>query len=406
MSTAQKENFLRAFLARPRTSGETHPPPIPPELGDLPDQVYIDLALDYIQSYPFTRTFEIFTPNGSKRSDFNPTPDWQAKARAYLTACVNVDRSSLAAIADQKTSPYNAKLEQQHFVHMVVFKRRWELEAVTSELLALVQLFRSETRIASSVATPAVIHHSFLPMTTVGKSRDRTISENVQHRDLKCRMTGVSRKKKKYTAEEVQQFDNGETYYGTLEVAHGLPFGMGEASFPLVTALTGVQCKWKADCVENAILLQSGIHTLFGCWKLHLEWTPDGQVMIRARSFPDIKPDLSTEVNAKGQLCHRPGALIDQPLRRPHNDSIADIDPKFFILHKFIGDIVWMCGGAEPISDDEEEYEDEEMCVTEYNLNVLMDKLNAPEMNLVPREREGMFGVRTELVPKNEVWAN
>jgi len=61
-------------------------------------------------------------------------------------------------------------------------------------------------------------------------------------------------------------------------------------------------------------------------------------------------------------------------------------------------------GGIE--EDDEEDDEDEEMCVTEYNFDVLMDKLNTPEMDLVPREREWMFGVRMELVPKNEVWEN
>jgi len=158
-------------------------------------------------------------------------------------------------------------------------------------------------------------------------------------------MTGLSRKKKKYTAEELQQFKNGETYYGILKVAHGLPFGMGEASFALVTALTGVQCQWKANCVENAILMHADIHKLFGSWKLYLEWTVDGQVMIRARSFTDIQPDLWDVGNAEGQRCHLPGALIDQPLRTPHDKSIADIDAKFFILHKFIGDIVWMCGG-------------------------------------------------------------
>ncbi|KAJ7709527.1 hypothetical protein B0H17DRAFT_1190732 [Mycena rosella] len=164
---------LRAFLARPRTSDETHPPTIPPELGDLPGQVYLDLALEYIQSYPFARIFE-------------------AKARAYLTVRVNVDRSSLAAIADESASPYNAELEKQNFVHMVVFKRRWELEEVASEMLTPVELVRSETRTASSVTTPM----------TTGESRERTVPENVRDRDLKCRMTGVSREKYFYTPEE------------------------------------------------------------------------------------------------------------------------------------------------------------------------------------------------------------
>ncbi|KAJ7109802.1 hypothetical protein C8R44DRAFT_743176 [Mycena epipterygia] len=348
----QKIEDLRTFLARPRTSDETHPPTISPELSDLPGQVYLDLALD-----------------GRKRLKFEPTPDWQDKARACLTACV--DRSSLVAIADldqSAESPYNAERAQKHFVHMVVFKRRWELEEVVSEMLTLVELFRSETRNASSVPrTP----------TTLDDSRDRSLAEAVRDRDPKCRMTGISGRKKIYTVEDRQAALNGEAMYGFLEVAHGLPFGMGQASFDLLTALTGVQCKCTADCVENAIVLQSTIHSLFGSWKLYLEWTPDGQVMIRTRTdLASPIPELRSVVNVRRQICDRPGALIDQPLWRRHDENINDIDPKFFMLHKFIGDIVGY----------EEDDEDEMSSVTEDNIDLLMDKLNAPDMDLLPRE--------------------
>lgn len=130
------------------------------------------------------------------------------------------------------------------------------------------------------------------------------------------------------------------------------------------------------------------------------------QVVIRGRAHP-ASPilDLTSIGNSRQQLCHQPGVLIDQPLQRRHDDTINDIDPKFFMLHKFIGDIVWMCGGAEPISDDEEDDEAEEMrYITEDNLDVLVDKLNGPDMDFLPREREAMLGARMVLVPKDEVW--
>ncbi|KAJ7109801.1 hypothetical protein C8R44DRAFT_800588 [Mycena epipterygia] len=403
MDKKQKIKDLREFLARPRTSDETHPPNIPPELSDLPGQVYLDLALEYIHSYPFARTHAVITRSGRKRSKFEPTPEWQDKARACLTACVNVDRSSLGAIADLDQSalaesPYNAELAQQQFVRIVVFKRRWELEEVVSEMLALVELFRSETKNASSVpATP----------TTPDNSRDRSIAEDVRDRDLKCRMTGISREKNTYTDEEEQQRISGKVMTAPLEAAHGLPFAMGKTSFDLVTALTGVQCNWKADCVENAILVHTVIHKLFGSWKLYLEWTSDQQeVIIRARPPPASPMSTLAGIgNARRQFCDLPGVLIDQPLQPRHDDKINDIDPKYFVLHKFIGDIVWMYGGAEPISKDEEDDDDEEMCcVTEDNVDVLMDRLNAPDMDFLPRERKGVFGTRMVLVPKDEVW--
>jgi hypothetical protein len=112
---------------------------------------------------------------------------------------------------------------------------------------------------------------------------------------------------------------------------------------------------------------------------------------------------LQTTVNDRFSLCSQPGEFLDTPVRPRSNTTIADIDQKYFILDKFVGDIVWMCRGAEPVSDDEED-DEEDMVVSDINIGMLLEKLQSPAIDLVPREQEVMFGSRMVLVQKDTVW--
>ncbi|KAJ7900577.1 hypothetical protein B0H14DRAFT_3852382 [Mycena olivaceomarginata] len=132
--------------------------------------------------------------------------------------------------------------------------------------------------------------------------------------------------------------------------------------------------------------------------------TVTDQIMIRGRTGAgNPRPFLQTIVNGRLQLCAEPGEFLDAPVRPRSNTTIADIDPKFFILHKFVGDIVWMCGGPEPVIDNEED-EEEDMVVSDTNIGILLEKLRSPAMDLVQREQEVLFGSRMVLVQKDTVW--
>jgi hypothetical protein len=123
------------------------------------------------------------------------------------------------------------------------------------------------------------------------------------------------------------------------------------------------------------------------------------KAIIRARSGTEFF--LASFNDAQRRNCSQSGVLVDQPLKPPRDTNVNDIDRKYFVLHKFIGDIVWMSGVY-----DDDEFEDEEgaeMYVTEDNIDLIMAKLCAPEMHLVPREREAMFGTRIGLVHKDKV---
>ncbi len=127
---------LKQFLREPNPdAADAQPPALPPHLGNLPDAAYVNAALEYIDGYRFLR---LFTPVKRAAATIDPQtqPDPDQKARSYLRACVVVNRSVLASIDPS----YNANYGQQRFIHKVLFKRRWALEELASEIMSLVHL--------------------------------------------------------------------------------------------------------------------------------------------------------------------------------------------------------------------------------------------------------------------------
>ncbi len=107
------EAELNGFLRKPKNDADdAEPPTLPPHLGNLRHTTYVTAALEYLDDYPFDRRF--IMPTGCAVDPNAPKHEiWQEKARSYLKACVEVDRSSLASIGPT----YDANLAQQRFIH-------------------------------------------------------------------------------------------------------------------------------------------------------------------------------------------------------------------------------------------------------------------------------------------------
>ncbi|KAF9015788.1 hypothetical protein BDZ89DRAFT_1220301 [Hymenopellis radicata] len=224
---------------------------------------------------------------------------------------------------------YDANLVQQRFIHEGLFKHRWALDELASEMIALLKLVSDATQLGCG-------------------------TEN-------CRLSGVIRDKNRTDAEALE-LELSEVPVATMQVAHGLPFAMGETSFCLVEVLTGLPIYDLGSplltVVQNALL--------------------DEQFYIRGRRSParaNPRSVLFGISNDRGERCSDPFALINTPLRPRAVESIADIDMKYFTLHKFIGDIAWMCGGAEPESDNEGEDGEDMKVLSAENWLILKEKL-------------------------------
>ncbi|KAE9397640.1 hypothetical protein BT96DRAFT_65853 [Gymnopus androsaceus JB14] len=100
-------------------------------------------------------------------------------------------------------------------------------------------------------------------------------------------MTGVARRKKKHPEQRARaRIFTGSTWptlwYGTT-------------AFNLVTALTGIPANnWNADCVENAFLIQTSLHDLFGAFQLYLEWVGN-QVYLYSSQNRCCKPPFRSK---------------------------------------------------------------------------------------------------------------
>ncbi|KAF8139197.1 hypothetical protein K438DRAFT_721323 [Mycena galopus ATCC 62051] len=268
MSTQElAKNALSEFLLLPAEPGLTEPPPVPVIFDALPAAVYLDAALHYVEQYPFDCKCYKYNRKTRGRYSYTADSEWKEKARAYLQACINVDRSALAPL--RTSGSYDAAHEQQEFIRRIIFPRRWNLEELSSEMLALVELVRWEIRTASAVLTPM----------DTGLPRKMTVVDQVRVRDVKCRLTGVARAKADTTAQKALPRHARQPTAPVLQVVHGLPLQMGEGSLALVEALTGIKCEgWVTDSIENAFLAQPSVHVLFGSFQLYLEWVTEDQV--------------------------------------------------------------------------------------------------------------------------------
>ncbi len=68
-------------------------------------------------------------------------------------------------------------------------------------------------------------------------------------------------------------------------------------------------------------------------------------------------------------------SIIDTPLQPRQCLDIPDFNMKFFNLHRFIGDIAWLCGGTDPESDSE----DDEDILSAENWLILEQELTCPD---------------------------
>ncbi|KAE9401543.1 hypothetical protein BT96DRAFT_604853 [Gymnopus androsaceus JB14] len=153
---------------------------------------------------------------------------------------------------------------------------------------------------------------------STGTETKRNVVTQVCERDVRCRMTGVASANSEYTDEEIiMQIEDSEEAQAFLEVTHGIPFSTGATTFNLVYMLTGISVEnWVADSVQNALLLQQGLHSLFAAFQLYLEWSSDdSEIFIRRRRTPPLANPIAvlrTVVNDAGWTCAVPGMFRAQ----------------------------------------------------------------------------------------------
>ncbi|KAJ7086642.1 hypothetical protein C8R44DRAFT_893438 [Mycena epipterygia] len=103
----------------------TNPPTIPPTIEALSTPEYAQLALAYINNYPFTKSF-------------NKTLDEAGRLRykIMLSGFVNIDRT-MFELLDATVDP---AMTRRNFIRYEILKKRMELEEQGSKYWALLEL--------------------------------------------------------------------------------------------------------------------------------------------------------------------------------------------------------------------------------------------------------------------------
>ncbi|KAI0250152.1 hypothetical protein BJV78DRAFT_1221606, partial [Lactifluus subvellereus] len=118
------------------------------------------------------------------------------------------------------------------------------------------------------------------------------------------------------------------------EVAYGIPWRVDQPYWGLIRRLLGVSGpSTSVDIAQNAMLLQAPIRQNFQDFTLYF----DPGFVLRRRTLRGLQ--LSNILN----IVHV----------RQEVAAIDDVQYSYFLLHKLIGDIVYMAGGTETLGLDE-----------------------------------------------------
>ncbi|KAE9404017.1 hypothetical protein BT96DRAFT_1016620 [Gymnopus androsaceus JB14] len=139
----------------------------------------------------------------------------------------------------------------------------------------------------------------------------------------------------------------------------------------------------------SALLLQYELHVLLSEFKLYIDREivqgKHGKLIVKKRTgAADPKDNLAGIVSMffdTRRFCDEPDVLIDQPLHSPPplhaSDSIPDLDYKYLLLHKLIGDVFWMAGGTDVFTlEDDEEHDESCAVLSEENIGWVFNRLD------------------------------
>jgi len=168
-----------------------------------------------------------------------------------------------------------------------------------------------------------------------------------------CRATGVG--SVSYWKNKEGEALEKKVGYGSFkrcEVAHGMPWSVDQPYWELVRRLLGVSgSPTTVYIAENAMLLQAPIHQNFQNYMLYF----DPGFVLRRRTVGGVHlSDISEIIHVRQGVSTIDGRFLDLPiLPCQTNPSVPDVKYAYFLLHKLIGDIVYMAGGAETLGLDE-----------------------------------------------------
>ncbi|KAJ7212048.1 hypothetical protein GGX14DRAFT_621464 [Mycena pura] len=304
----------------------TNAPVVPPEIEVLTTPEYADVARAYIESYEFPKCSSIDNPYGASESP-QALADIRRRYKTVLTGFVDLDRGMFQSV-DPTVNPTAAR---RAFILHEIFEKRDALEKQGSRYFSLIETILTWTPSAYDIfendATCAVMNVSPLvwciylyPNGCVPLTMDED----------------------EYDPDAIE---------ASLGVVHILPYAAGTGAWPMLARVTGMSIKdWDADHESNAILLHDALNRAFSGFRIYFEQNTKNEIVIRFRTEPlyanpirTFRPMYSPRRDFRCPLAEDGEALLAVA-----DPGIPDLDPKFCLVHKALGDIFWMLAAVEP----------------------------------------------------------
>ncbi|KAJ7581336.1 hypothetical protein C8J56DRAFT_262670 [Mycena floridula] len=320
--------------------------------------ILIHLAICIIHAYDYEAedAIQLFYPVQGTPARLKAADTSSATAvKQYLSAFVLVSREPLhESIAE-------AQAVQRGFIIRDILNKRSSLFRQHLKLKEIIEDTRSSTKKRSP--TPATNSAEI-------RSPDSSVGTNVRRRDRNiCKISGTLELSESGTrakprpdsilqAADIQEFGLVGDVEMSLEVVHGIPWNPRPGFSAMIQSVFGVSVD-NSECPENAILLAQHLHSVFARFLISFQWSKEKGNLVMA-----IRPEKRELALRSLRACYsnvtgEPFHSLEGRCLLPSRPEchVAEPNRTWFDLHRVIGDVFWMTGGAEPrgFTDDEEE---------------------------------------------------
>ncbi|KAJ7461805.1 hypothetical protein B0H11DRAFT_2056120 [Mycena galericulata] len=347
------------------------PPTVPPAIEALPTREYAEVALAYIDNYPFTKSFNIYHPR--KLTPARPshkTLDEAGRLRYKITLSgfIRMDRTMFQSL-DASLDP---EMARRDFIRREIFEKRSELEDQGSKYWALLELVQSRNRTPSAQHTPL----------TNNEKRELAMA-NLRKRDnYRCRLSGFQLENITGSTEDIQNEVNPlPVYHAPLEVVHGLPYDTGKDAWAMLSCIIGLSL---ADCItdheSNAILLHKQIHDAFTNFNIYFELNANNDMVVRYRTQPsgaDVRNDFSILPSIRRNVQDPTNPRWRDPSGSSCDTGFRIPIPNISSFTKSLGDVFWLVAASQPeVLWRREDDDGFEAILSEHNVFSLEDRLD------------------------------
>ncbi|KAG6916878.1 hypothetical protein DXG01_004787 [Tephrocybe rancida] len=342
--------------------------------------VLIHLAFFIIDNYDYTDNaiVPVYRPRkATPATPRNATPEEIKYSKKFLKACVLVSRATVIRNTNLDSQAAWLIAAHRRFIQELLTKAKSKL--LFEHYLVLYSLVE-DAHAQTKTASPAITIAGARASRHTG-SLSRSVRTKVAERDQHCcKISGTLDTND--SGDVARLLNLVRNARGPLEAARGTPWLPRTKFFGLLRDHFGVTLPSSTtDIPENALLLHISLHRLFSDFEIGflMKSDDDTTMVMRIRESRRTRAmQVLAGVLPNVDIPDRQGTHLDGQALLPDcpNSPVPALDPAWFHLHWWLGDIFHMASGAEPRDLDEDDDSDEDQIEIRYQQEVTQTSIH------------------------------